>query len=115
MQLYPKKQTDEEYIESVRKQVKNIKRNAIFYGVMGVFYLVLFMISWKLILFIAGEMQLDGDIEQGFGVGIILGASAGIWVLGTGASFNLMIRHFRGLRTEKLLLRYYDGGKDNCE
>jgi hypothetical protein len=109
IELTSKRSTDEEYIEWIRKQVSRSKwyrRRQVFFAVI---YFGMFLMTWKMIYMIESLFPDEaGNFDEKGLIGMMIGAFAGLLLFGAIYSVISAGRHFHGLRTERLLLKYHD-------
>ena len=109
MQLFPKRKTDTEHIESVRRLLSHSKWFRIASACGAVGFLVIFWLWWRFIPRLAHSMpELDEAARHGFSVGIMLGAMAGLFLFFAAICTYLTARPVTGQRTERLMVKFYD-------
>jgi hypothetical protein len=109
LELFPRRQTDAEYIEAVRKDLGRSKWMALQHGAMAVLFICSYCaISWMSLRMAGFTERVSGASGNGAGVGIILGVMQGIALVFAIACIGLVINVVKGQRAERLLIRYYD-------
>ena len=109
MELRPKRKTDEEYVESVRRQVAQSKWFGVFHACGFVFFLGAFWWIWWMIYSPNSPLaEFLGAARSSSILGIAFGAFAGIQLVFAGQNAMWAAQHFRGHRTERLMLRFHD-------
>jgi hypothetical protein len=112
MQIYPRRTTDEEYVEATRKLIRRSKWFGLFFAAGGVFFLVMFEALWHVI---HSDEGLMADISPGVHIGIMLGAMGGIFLLLAIQSLMCAAQYFKGQRTERLMPKFHDELKKTKE
>ena len=101
--------TDEEYVESVRKQIGRSKWFGVFHACGCIFFLGMFWWIWWMIYSTDSTFAVFPQAAGSGGIiGIALGAFAGIQLVLAGQNAMWAAQHFRGHRTERLMLRFHD-------
>ena len=109
MRLFPRRKTDAEYIEAVRRSVKQSRWFAIYFACMAILYYVLFIMFWRFIPSFADLMPDINETARGaFTTGIILGTMAGLMLFAAFSCVVAAVRTGSGQRTERLMLKFYD-------
>ncbi len=109
LQLCPKRWTDEEYVESVRKLIARSKWFAIFHGGMAVLLLGCHLYLWRLIFKLDPLFcELGDTVYVGIRIGLMLGAFCGVLLIFAMLSIIFLMWHLKGQRTERLMLRFHD-------
>src|SRR6266446_5669987 len=104
-----RRKTDEEYVESVRKQIERSKWFGVFHTSGCIFFLGVFWSMWWMIYSTDSPFaELPPAAGSGGVLGIALGAFAGIQLVLAGQNAMWAAQHFRGHRTERLMLRFHD-------
>ena len=115
MQLFPKRKTDAEYIEAVRRSVKRSRWIAIIYACEALLLYLLFFLYWRFIPSLADIMPgLDKQVRTAFSIGIMLGAMGGLMVFGACICVVAAVRTGSGQRTERLMLKFHDELEQEC-
>ena len=103
-------QSDADYVERLRKQMRFAKRAAIFGLIVaplsfaaGIFFSA---IIWR--EFDPGHVTRWADVAPGAAIGVMVGTVSGGCVFWSVLQVMLATSLFHGFRTEKLLLKYYD-------
>jgi hypothetical protein len=113
MELYPKRKSDAEYIAWIRMQVGDGKCYAVFQGIMFFVFIVLYLILNRLVFQFHEIMP---EAAETLPLGVIIGVQFGVMFvfLGGMAAFCVVtaVRHLKGNRTEKLMLKFYDDLKE---
>lgn len=109
MEVFPRRKTDEEYVEGIRKLVGRSKRAAVLHTFFALFFLGTFFCTLKFMdtaesLF----AESTGPIKGGAYVGFLFGAFAGMQFILAVESMIWAAQRWHGLRTEKLMLQYHD-------
>jgi hypothetical protein len=109
MQLYPKRLTDADYVESVRSMLARSRRLAVLHGVMAIFFICMFY-AFHRIIFSTDDSSppIAGLIEPGMRIGMMLGAMMGASIMFAIFSIGSLINVIKGQRTERLMLRFHD-------
>lgn len=125
MQVFPKRKTDDEYINSIRKFVSRSRWFGLFFIVGVIFFIGLYCVIWGILLpksidfpFHLYGLQSSTMVDlakSGFHIGVMLGAVAGIDLFFAFFSFIWAMKFFSGQRTEHLLLKFYDELKEKKE
>jgi len=102
MKLCPKRKTDEEYIESVRRLVSRRNWHVAIHAGLAVLLFGMFWKFWGWI-FSDPDMHTDGPEFR-----IMLGALAGVMLVQVASSGYNVLWALKGQRTERILLRLYD-------
>ncbi len=104
MNLFPKRKTDEEYVEAARKLVVRSK----WIGVLEALAAIICLVSY---LGVNSFYVWLNKLQYGPGVliGIIYGASGGLII---SLAIVNMIQCFKGRRAERLMLKYHDELKE---
>jgi hypothetical protein len=105
MELYPKRKSDEEYVNATRRLVRRSRWFGLLHVGGALFFLVMFQLLWNLICSSEGLM---GDLSPGVRVGITLGAMGGVFLLFAVQNIIWAAQYLKGLRTEKLMLAFHD-------
>ena len=101
--------TDEEYVESVRKQIGRSKWFGVFHACGCIFFLGMYStIVWMIYSPGSPLAELPQAVGSGGIVGIALGVFAGIQLVFAVQNAIWAAQHFRGHRTERLMLRFHD-------
>ncbi|MCG3149218.1 MAG: hypothetical protein PCFJNLEI_02681 [Verrucomicrobiae bacterium] len=109
MELYPKRKTDEEYVESVRKLVARAKWFGVFHACGFVFFLAAYFVFWRMIYSSESPLrEIFAAGGSGWYIGVMLGAGAGLLLVFAAQNAMWAGQRFRGFRTEKLMLRFHD-------
>jgi hypothetical protein len=103
------KMSDEEYVESVRKLDKQLRRGQWLWPVLLIFmFCFLFYLGSKL----PDLMDLVPNEKKMKVAGMILGAIFGFALMQTAYGVGIFIKHWmearNGFRTERLMLKYHD-------
>lgn len=125
MQVFPKRKTDDEHVNSIRKFVSRSRWFGLFHVVGIVFFLGMYYVIWRMFLsvpldfpfhpFGAQSSTMLELAKSGFHVGVALGAFAGLQLVFAFCGIMWAIQSFSGQRTERLLLKYYDELKEKKE
>ena len=109
MQLYARRKTDAEHVETIRRMIARSRWLALFYGSMGCLYLII-AILWHGMIFKTDEVfpELAASMDSGVRLGITLGVMQGVIFVFAAGSIGWAVYVLRGLRTERLLLKYHD-------
>ena len=109
MEPYPRRKTDEEYVESVRKQVARSKWYGVFHACGFVFFLGAYWWIWWM-TYSPDSPLLDIASGAGIGwyIGVLLGAFAGLQLVFAAQNVMWAAQRFRGFRTDRLMLRFHD-------
>ncbi len=101
--MFWKRQTDDEYVESVRKGMSTRKWIGIVHLLMAIIFAVLLAILLKLIF------KLTPDATgEGFPIGFVVGVFAGIGLVKAGLYIGFALIWFIKPRGLRLLLEYHD-------
>jgi len=112
MQLYPKGKSDEEYVESVRRLVARSRWFGLFHAFACIFFLAMFWWTWRMALSIDSMIaDLPVSVERGAFLGVMMGAFAGFALLLAAQNAIWAGQYLRGMRTEKLMLKFHDEWK----
>ena len=113
MELYPKRKTDEEYIEALRKLVARSKWFGVFHAFFVLFFLGMFLVWWHLLCKLDQLFpELAESIGKGIHIGIMFGAVAGLFAFYALQAVFWSVQSFCGQRTERLLLKFHDRLKE---
>ena len=127
MQVFPKRKTDDEYVNSIRKLVSRSRWFGLFHVVGIVIFVGMYYVIWRMFLsvpldfpFHLFELQSSTMLElskSGFHAGVAIGAFAGFQLVFAMCSFIWATQYFSGRcqRTERLLLKFYDELKEKKE
>ena len=101
--------TDEQYVETIRKQYHTLRRTQWLWPILFICFIWCII---KLSLIVGEPSGLDTESYHGFAVGVILGMFFCVIALQSGLTLKQWhdVRH--GFRTERLLLKYHDELKD---
>lgn len=109
MEVYSKPKTDEQYVESIRTQISRSKRFIVFHILGAIFFLALFLWAGMQVCRLDQIMpEFSEGAGRGFFIGVQLGLVAGLFFIFAFMNINFTISYFRGYRTERLMLKYYD-------
>jgi hypothetical protein len=109
MEPCSRRKTDEEYIESVRRQVERSKWFGVFHACGCIFFLGAYWWIWRMLYSPDSPLaELPQAVGSGGMIGIALGAFAGIQLVLAGQNAIWAGQYFRGHRTERLMLRFHD-------
>lgn len=111
MRLCRMRQTDAEYVESVRKMVSPSKWIAVLHGLSTVLYFATFSFIWYAVSELTSdtfpdESPKDNGLTLALGIGI--GAFMGLLLMQAMSSFIQMLTVGQGQRTERLMLKFHD-------
>jgi hypothetical protein len=98
---------EEEYLTLIRKRVNTPKRKAFFHMVMGALVAIL-AVQLIGLFFSLREEDFGLSLGKGFSIGAMLGLFFGMGFLFAAVSLFTGTTAWRGNRTEKLLLKYYE-------
>jgi hypothetical protein len=110
MKLYPKRKTDEEYVEFTRKLIARSKWLGFLHALGAIVFLVMAEMIRRMIYSHDGIIP---DMSSGVRIGIILGACGGLFIFLAIENLIGAIQYFKGKRVERLMLRYHDELKQN--
>ena len=120
MQVFPKRNTDDEYVTSIRKLVSRSRWFGVFHAVGALFFFGMYHIIWRMLHSVDLpfhhfdiQSQAWADVtKSGFHVGVMLGAFAGIQLVFAVLNIMWAMQYFRGQRTERLMLKFHDELKE---
>ncbi|KKL94692.1 hypothetical protein LCGC14_1862140 [marine sediment metagenome] len=112
MELYPKRKTDEQYVEAVRKLVARSRWFGVYHACLVIVFVVAFQILWRSICSVDGLMS---GVSKGVHIGIMLGAMAGVLMVLAAQNVIWGAQCFKGHRTERLMLKFHDELKKEKE
>ena len=127
MQVFPKRKTDDEHVNSIRKFISRSWWFGLFYVIGVVFFLGMYYIIWRMFLTVPVDFPFNffglqsSDMvdlaKSGFHAGVMIGAFAGFQLVFAMCSFIWAMQFFSGRsqRTERLLLKFYDELKEEKE
>jgi hypothetical protein len=109
MEVCPKRKTDEEYVEWVRRLVARSKWVGVFHVCGFVFFLAVYLVIWRMIYSPESPLR-DIPVASGTGwyIGVMLGVFAGVQLVFAVQNAIWAGQRFRGFRTERLMLRFHD-------
>jgi hypothetical protein len=91
----------------------------LFYACASVFFLAAFLLILRMVYSVDSVfVGVAGGTEQAAAIGVMLGVFAGLQMLAAGENARWAVQHWRGMRTERLMLRFHDELKrvrPNCE
>ena len=105
MELYPKRKTDEEHVETTRKFLNRSKWFGLLFALGAVCQLVCFAMLWHLIY--SFDVTILG-VSQGVHIGIMLGAMGGVFIVLSAQCAVWALPYFLGQRTERLMVKFHD-------
>lgn len=121
IELYPRRKTDEEYVEAIRKQIPMARKVALFQFFGGV---VILVASWRLLVRTyeqckdaipaptgVQEMEALLAILMGLMAGVAIGILSFQGLAFIGAALNLWF----GSRRERLLVEYFDRSRPSSK
>lgn len=117
MELYRKRRTDAEYVETVRKTVAWSKWLALFHAVMAAFFLGCYLLVHRWVYNIESSLLgVAQEVSPGVHIGLMLGAFMGLLLVFAVASITWGMNILMGQRAGRLMLEFHDqlkkGGKD---
>ena len=116
MKLYPKRKTDAEHVEFIRKQVGRSKWFLLLHSVAFVFFLAMFLLAGHQICRLDEIMpEFSEGAGHGFIIGVQLGLVAGLFVIFAVINVIFAIPYIQGYRTERLMLKFHDELKKKDE
>jgi len=109
MALYPRRKTDAEYVQWVRKTVSRARGLAVFHGTMAIVLLACYFA----IIRIVGDVDmpffgLDEATSVGVRMGLVLGTFMGVMLVVAAGNIVWLIMLLKGQRTERLMLKFHD-------
>ncbi len=107
MELYPKRKTDEEFIEQVRRSIPLAKRLALVHLLVVALWGGLLVVGFRWFLGVAREFEWAA-VSEGLVVGLAFGLLLGFGCCSCFASVVHGIECFVGDRRAKLLVKFYD-------
>ena len=109
MQLYPKRKTDTEYIEMIRKFVERSKWFGAFHACVFILFSMMFLILRNIIYTTdSAVLGFKKMIEPGIHIGIMLGTFGGLLLVFAVLNVIWAVTYFNGQRTERLMLKFHD-------
>lgn len=109
-----KTNTDEEYVELVRRYL-NVRRTVAYFSLAVGFLCIAIGIGIPLVIFnmiVMDHAQLAWkEAQPGLWFGWFIGSLGGFFLLMGVLQFGLSLNSFKGNRTERLLLKYFDENK----
>jgi hypothetical protein len=114
MKLYPKRKTDEEYVEATRNLVVRSKWIGVLEALGSIIHLALslVLIGFFVWFYLLGNLlgkKMDPEVSSLFWNGILIGAFGSLNVFLVIAN---LIRCFKARRSEHLMLKYHDELKE---
>ena len=107
IRLWPKRLTDQEYVEQIRRTMSWNKWDAAAQLTVAAAYLAA-PVLLSGILFKLGFQQAGNQVFAGLAFGFVVGLMLGIWAYLAGRHVHEAVQVLRGDRTAKLLLKYHD-------
>lgn len=116
MKLCPKRKTDEEYVECIRKHLARSKWYGIFQFCCGFLFIGAFYWWWQLI-FSYQELApgMEEEVRSGLIIGIAGGAWAGVFIIIASQCVIWGLQSIHGQRTDRLLVQLHDELKEYKE
>ncbi len=109
MKLCPKRKTDEEYIECIRKHLARSKWYGIFLFCCAFLCIVSFYGWWQQILaYRELAPGAEEEVLNGMFIGIVVGAMAGVGIMLASQGVIWGFQYLYGQRTERLLVQLHD-------
>lgn len=109
IEMYPRSQTDADYIEAVRRTLGRSKWIAVQHGAMAILFIGIYCaFHWMSLRLASFTEQMSGTNGTGMGIGIILGVMQGLVIVFAVSSIGSLITVLKGQRTERLMIRFHD-------
>jgi hypothetical protein len=107
MEVFPRRRTDAEYVQLIRKAVSRSKWFVVLHAAMTCFYIAAFIVF----PYYAAEMEglfpasaISLGVKIGILLGLLIGVIGALAVMSVGACIKTLI----GWRTERLMLKFHD-------
>ena len=109
MKLCPKRKTDEEYTECVRRHLARSKWYGVFQFCCAFLFIALFYGWWQLI-FAYRELApgSEEEVRNGLFIGIAASTMAGVLIMLANQCVIWAFQYLYGQRTERLLVHFHD-------
>jgi hypothetical protein len=105
MEMFPRRRTDAEHVQSVRKIVARSKWFVVFHVVMTCFYIAAFCVFQYYVLRMEDMCpDIPVGLKIGICLGLLLGVISALAMMSVGACINTLC----GCRTERLMLQFHD-------